>query len=299
MVRTRKRPSNAVVIDTYGELASYIQAFADNKLNLLIIIGNAGLQKSRQLRAAVPSDSLWVEGHVTPFQLYLDLWNHRESGNLVVIDDADGLITNRDGIRLLKCLCQTELTKTVAWHSSAAKLDELDVPRSFTTQNRVCIIANDWHTLDANVRALEDRGHLIWFKPSALEVHHRVAKWFDDDEIYAFIGDHLALLPFASMRHYVNARELKLARMDWKDCLLRQWLPPKRYQVAKLKFDGSFEKEEDRANAFIDGGWGSRATYFRIAESLRGLATETQVADETAVQLLQQCDQEHEVMSTV
>jgi hypothetical protein len=162
-------------------------------------------------------------------------------------------------------------TKSVAWNSSAAKLDELGVPKSFTTQNRVCIIANDWHTLDANVRALEDSGHLIWFKPSAIEVHHRVREWIDDVEVYDFIGGHLALLSFASMRHYVNARELKLAGMDWKDCLLRRLLPPKRYQVANLKLDGSFEKEEDRVHAFVVAEWSSRATYFRIAESLRDI----------------------------
>src|SRR5262245_1134019 len=129
MARPRKRPANAVPIDTYDDLAPYVRAFAGNRLNLLIVIGNAGLQKSWQLRAAVPGDSLLVEGHVTPFQLYMDLYNHRESGNLVVIDDADGLITSRDGVRLLKCLCQTELTKTVAWHSSAAKLEEQGIPK--------------------------------------------------------------------------------------------------------------------------------------------------------------------------
>jgi hypothetical protein len=269
-----KRPASAVVIDTYDGLSPYVQAFAGNRLNLLIIIGNAGLQKSRQVRAAIPGDSLWVEGHVTLFQLYIDLYNHRENGNMVVIDDADGLITSRDGVRLLKCLCQTEEKKIVAWHSSATKLEEQGIPKSFTTQNRVCIIANEWQTLDANVRALEDRGHLIWFKPFSVEVHQRVKMWFDDYEVYDFIGSHLDLLPFVSMRHYVNARELKIAGMDWKECLLHQWLPPKRYQVAKLKLDASFEKEEDRVRAFVDGGLGSRATYFRMSESLRGITPE-------------------------
>jgi hypothetical protein len=298
MARPRKRPPNANLIDTYDGLAPYVQAFADNRLNLLILIGGAGLQKSRQLRTAVPGDSLWVEGHVTPFQLYIDLYNHRESGNLVVIDDADGLITSRDGIRVLKCLCQTELTKTIAWHSSAAKLDEQGIPKSFASRNRVCIIANDWHTLDANVRALEDRGHLIWFKPSTVEVHRRVKEWFHDVEVHDFIGSHLDLLPFASMRHYVNALELKLAGMDWKDSLLRQWLSPKRYQVAKLKLDACFSKEEDRVRAFVEAGWGSRATYFRLSESLRGIILE-QRGDPKPLLLYPPRDQEQVPVSTM
>ena len=119
MGRPRKRPRNLTILRQYAELAPYVQAFAQGKLNLLILIGAAGLEKSRLVRAAVGEDVLWFAGHVTPFQLYLDLYRHQEA--LVGIDDADNLTADRDGLLLLKGLCQTETPKTIAWHSAARR----------------------------------------------------------------------------------------------------------------------------------------------------------------------------------
>ena len=52
---------------------------------------------------------------------------------------------------LLKCLCQTEDEKAVAWHSDARSLERQRIPREFTTKSRVVIISNDWQTLNKNV----------------------------------------------------------------------------------------------------------------------------------------------------
>ena len=69
-----------------------------------------------------------------------------ESCAFVVIDDVDALYADRSGVRLLKCLCQTEEEKAVAWHSDARSLERQGIPREFTTKSRVVIIANDWKT---------------------------------------------------------------------------------------------------------------------------------------------------------
>ena len=137
----------------------------------------------------------------------------------MVIDDVDALYANRAGVRLLKCLCQTEEEKSVAWHSDARSLERQGIPREFTTKSRVVIISNDWKTLNKNVAALQDRGHVLLFQPGAAEVHAQVKRWFDDDEIYQWFGANLHRVREPSMRHYVRARELKGAGMDWTDVL--------------------------------------------------------------------------------
>ena len=101
--------------------------------------------------------------------MYAKLYRHRDE--FVVIDDVDALYADRSGVRLLKCLCQTEEEKAVAWHSDARSLERQGIPREFTTKSRVVIIANDWKTLNKNVAALQDRGHVVFFEPSAAEVH--------------------------------------------------------------------------------------------------------------------------------
>jgi hypothetical protein len=90
-----------------------------------------------------------------------------------VIDDVDDLYADRAGVRLLKCLCQTEEERAVAWHSDAKSLERQGIPREFVTKSRVVIIANDWKTLGANVAARQDRGHVLLFQPGVAEVHRK------------------------------------------------------------------------------------------------------------------------------
>jgi len=85
-----------------------------------------------------------------------------------------------DIVRLLKSLCQTTVEKTVRWDSDARTLKSKDIPTHFSTTSRVAIIANQWKTLNEDVAAIEDRGHVVLFEPTPEEVHHRTAEWFQD-----------------------------------------------------------------------------------------------------------------------
>jgi hypothetical protein len=87
------------------------------------------------------------------------------------------------------------------------------------TKSRTIIIANDWKTLNHNVAALQDPGHVSMFEPSAEEVHRKAGTWFDDPEIFQWFGDNLHRARHPSLRHYVRARELKAAGMDWAEIL--------------------------------------------------------------------------------
>lgn len=113
------------------------------------------------------------------------------------------------GIRLLKCLCQTEDEKTVAWHSAAKSLEKAGIPREFVTSSRVVIICNDWRTLNRNVAMLQDRGHVLVFRPTALEVHEKAKEWFSDSEILSWFAENLHRVSEPSMRLYLRARELQ------------------------------------------------------------------------------------------
>jgi hypothetical protein len=156
----------------------------------------------------------------------------------------------------------------VSWFSGAVGEDK-GVPRQFQTKSKVIIIANDWKTLSENVYAVQNRGHLVYFDPSPEEVHRKVAEWFWDEEIFAWLGRHLHLLPGITMRHYVRASELKDAGMDWFDILLSEGFSPKTLLVAKLKDDDSYPDESSRIKAFTELGGGGRSTYFNHAAKLK------------------------------
>jgi hypothetical protein len=212
------------------------------------------------VRAVLDGQGCWIEGNATPFGMYVRLYRHRDQ--FVVIDDVDALYADRSGVRLLKCLCQTEEEKSVAWHSDARSLERQGIPREFTTQSRVVIIANDWRMLDKNVAALQDRGHVLLFQPSAAEVHAQAGTWFDDREIYDWFGANLHRVGEPSLRHYVRARELKAAGMDWTDVLAVEAENERARLAAELLKSDAYASTAERVRAFVERKGGCRATFF-------------------------------------
>jgi hypothetical protein len=161
-----EQPSLSRAIGDDERLDEYLRAFAGGHFHLLILVGAGGLAKSRSVRAVLDGKTCWIEGNATPFGMYVKLYRHRDQ--FVVIDDVDALYADRSGVRLLKCLCQTEEEKAVAWHPDARSLERQGIPREFVTRSRVAIIANDWKTLDENVAALQAGGQSIRAMGAAL-----------------------------------------------------------------------------------------------------------------------------------
>jgi len=120
---------------------------------------------------------------------------------------VDSLYADPNGVRLLKSLCQTETRKRVAWESQTTAMNHDGPPSEFFTESNVLIIANEWKTLNKNVLAIQDRGHVNFFDPDPVEVHVRVSQWFRDQEVYDFVADCLRrnLIGRPTMRMYVKA----------------------------------------------------------------------------------------------
>src|SRR3954451_11232356 len=266
--RRRDQPHKVLHLTTYQRLEEYLGAFAQGHFHLVILVGPGGVGKSRSVRAVLDGKGCWIEGNATPFGMYVKLYRHRDQ--FVVIDDVDALYADRSGVRLLKCLCQTDEEKAVAWHSDARGLERQGVPREFTTKSRVIIIANDWKTLDKNVAALQDRGHVLLFQPGAAEVHAQAGKWFDDPEIYEWFAANLPRVREPSLRHYVRAKELKAAGMDWTDVLAVEDENRRARLAAELLPSTAYASTAARVQTFVDQGGGCRATFFNYRRKLGG-----------------------------
>jgi hypothetical protein len=270
MAASAKLPLHALRLKAYAELEAYVRAFAAGHLHLLMLFGPPGVGKSRWVRQALPPRVGWISGQATPLGIYLEAFEHRQQP--LVLDDVDGLYADRSGIRLLKALCQTEATKTLSWHTATPILQRRGVPSQFTTTSRVALIGNDWKTLNADVAALEDRGHVLVFEPTALEVHRQAAGWVWDQEIFDFTAAHLHLIAQHSLRGYHHAWELKRGGLDWKRAVLSRCLSGPALVVARLLADPSFPSEAARVQAFIAAGCGCRATFYHYARKLRSPA---------------------------
>ena len=288
------RSAHALIVTEYREFQSLISAHADQHYGLLAIIGPPGVAKSETVTRTmqqVHGAGRWasIRGKHTPLDLYRRLYEHRL--NPVVLDDLDGLFAKPDNTALLKSLCDTKAIKRLECGSCHAAFSGPDaLPKNFDSISRVCIIANDWGVLNKNVAALHDRGLVISFQPTAVEIHREIAAggWFDDEEVFDFIGAHLHLLARPSFRFYLTAREHKRAGMDWRSLVLRTIegsTDSTTLLVAKLLVDPEFDcsptPEAAREAAFRAGGGGSRAPYHRHKRELlriRGMIDRNLVA---------------------
>ena len=136
MDNSKSLPGYTIVVQTYAELEKYVLAFASGCLNLLLLLGSPGLGKSQVVRQALGENAYWIDGNASAIGVYMAAYEHR--GQPLALDDVDGLHRNRQGVRLLKCLCQTERQKTLSWETNAPALQARGIPRRFTTTSRWC-----------------------------------------------------------------------------------------------------------------------------------------------------------------
>jgi hypothetical protein len=282
MAKQKLLPDHALIVTEYDELRQLVSAFAQGHHELMTIVGNGGVGKSElvtRIMLAILATDKWamIKGKHSPLDLYQKLLQHALVP--LVFDDLDGLFLKPDNVALLKCVCDTTPVKVIEWGSTHPAFHKWEppLPTRFESISRVLIIANEWQTLRNNVVALQDRGVLVIYRPNALEVHREIARagWFDDSEVFDFLGRNLFLVTQPSFRLYITACNHKRAGLDWKSLILRtieSEADSKLVLVARLLADPHFDAlkapETARERAFRRLGGGSRATYHRYKSEL-------------------------------
>ena len=109
---------------------------------------------------------------------------------------------------------------------------------------------------------------MILFQPDAAEVHHKAGTWFDDPEIYEWFAKNLHRVREPSMRHYVRARELKAAGMDWTEVLAVEIDNKRARLAAELLASDAYGSTAAQVKAFVEQGGGCRATFFNYRRKL-------------------------------
>jgi len=262
-------PQHAIGVTTYDDFSQFVRQFVAGQIRFLLIVGGPGIAKSQSVQRAVGNRAhLYLETHATPFGMYQELYKHRSMP--VIIDDLDHLYRDAASMRLLKSLCNTDPVRRMRWPSRHPDIISGAVPACFQTTSPVCLIANEWRTLNPNVQAVEDRAIIVHFTPSAGEVHVKVREWFTDAEVYLFIEEYLPYITRHSMRHYERGAELrKVFPERWKEQLLASMgLDEKVRVIRQLVTAPEYASDAERIAAFESGGYGSRATFYRWKKSI-------------------------------
>jgi hypothetical protein len=100
-------------------------------------------------------------------------------------------------------------------------------------------------------------------------VHKKAGTFFDDKEIYDWFAANLHRIRELSLRHYVRAKELKAAGMDWTEVLAAEGENPRARMVRELLESGAYASMAERVRAFVQQKGGCRATFFNWRRRLR------------------------------
>ena len=78
--------------------------------------------------------------------------------------------------------------------------------------------------------------------------------WFDDAEIYQWFAANVHRVREPSLRHYVRARELKAAGMDWTEVLAAEAENKRARIAAELLASDAYGSTAERVKAFVEQG---------------------------------------------
>ena len=266
MPRTAEIPDGAVKVTTYKEFERYLRGFAHGDFPFLWIVGRPGICKSKSIeRALRGQDTCLIKaGQITPIVFHEECW--RNLHKPIVLDDAETLADKEIGAKQISALGEHEVTKEMHYATAGTYLDKKDVPGRYTTRSRLCVIANRWTPHGA----LQSRAMLVHFDPSPREIHLQVGTFFIDQDVFDWIGSVLHLVKGLDVRMYNKARQMKLAKLDWKKWLLETYChDAATHIVQEIEADTELRTRKEREDRFRERTHQSRATYHRIVKRLR------------------------------
>lgn len=266
-MRTPKIPPGTRHLRTFAELNSYMNDIIANRYPLLWVFGRPGIRKSQSILEAARGHRVYYRksGQLTPAQFYIDCYHHR--GEPIILDDAEHLLDNKVGAKLISALGETSPAKFMSYSTTSRVLGE--VPPSYYTTSPVCLLANEG-TMQPHMLS---RGLNTYFDPNNLEIHQDCASWFWDQEIHDWFGQHLYRLPPLDIRWYFYADRDKRAGRNWQQLILTTHVPQRAICVVQdLESDPAYPTREDKSRRFIEiigtGKGASRSTYHRTRKRL-------------------------------
>jgi hypothetical protein len=133
--------------DAYLSLETYVANVASSQLRGLILTGPPGVGKTtavvNMLKQHAQGAYKVVAGHMSVLQLYIELYRHRKSGEILVLDDVDSAFKSMEGINVIKAVTDTVPQRRVSWATTSHMLQAWGVPTAFDYSGSVILISNE------------------------------------------------------------------------------------------------------------------------------------------------------------
>lgn len=152
-IEEREKHQNGI----FESIETFAQDIYHGCVKSLVVAGAAGMGKSHLVEHTFRrldkeqgfdgEDMLWsfTKGHALATRVYTSLFDHRERGQVIVLDDADSAFADDIGVNILKAATDSKERRQVSWGTLTKFVSQKSgeiVPSRFTFEGAVVIITN-------------------------------------------------------------------------------------------------------------------------------------------------------------
>lgn len=139
--------------DAFQLMELIAKGVAEGTTRSAVFNGGPGIGKSYTVEAVVKKyarRSLFISGGLSAVELYVAAYFYRRKGDVLVVDDSDGVFGDEEALNVLKVLTDSKLVREPNWRKDSGSLKNAegpdghveDVPKSFIYEGSIIFISN-------------------------------------------------------------------------------------------------------------------------------------------------------------
>jgi len=134
----------------FDVFARLVRASAHGMVNSVIISGSAGISKTYTAEKILEHEEMTrgirrklIKGTISPIDLYEAAYNMRNESDILMLDDADRIFADEEGLNILKALLDTSDNRQVSWMTDHPRFKgDSALPKSFQYNGSIIFITN-------------------------------------------------------------------------------------------------------------------------------------------------------------
>ena len=215
--KMKKKHGEMIFMNGYDTFRHYLEFIKNSEeFNSFVCIGRAGTGKTTLTEKVYPN-AVKVSGHIAPLTLFEML--KQNANDIILIDDANGVLQNKTSLELLKsCINPMKDNKRIVMWDSKKAGDSIK-DRAFIFYGKLIILAN--HISDnSDCEAIISKSLTYYHEPTNSEVVEEIIKYGQgiDAEVLDFLDKNAGSNYSLDMRKYHKTTALKKQFPEsWKD----------------------------------------------------------------------------------
>ena len=218
-------------------------------------------------------DYAYLNSKTTPLALYEFLYKNKDK--LILFDDVIGLLDSEISVSiLLSALWSATSQRIIQYNTTAKVFEEKGLPAAFEFTGKIILLTNHMNFKNKFLRALQDRGYFFEFNFSydekiaimreIIQVDHKLESIKREEVLEFMISNSCPATKNFSFRTLLKAFNLRLYNENWQELVKSILVEDERilFVWKSMGIKGAWK-------AFMEEGYGSRATYFNIKKSLK------------------------------